>query len=157
MSWKRPTELEGVAFGIHPICLRFIAGVNMLGGRKGWRMSENADISEAERIRLCPYTDLSPYRCASGKPGWITAATEVPVHDHERSLVSELAGRALLVLLSSLIKYPAVITVALVYLERDRNRCTLTKRVHAHGCHRLTLEKGGLMSFHERYPGKSRE
>ncbi len=54
-----------------------------------------------------------------------------------------------MILRRSLIEYPAVTTVALVYLEGDRDRRIIMERVHTHGCDRLELEKEGLMSFHE--------
>jgi len=99
MSWKRPTKLKGIAFGIHPLCPWFITGVTVLGGRKGGRrVSENAYISEAERTRLGPHTELSPYRCAGGELGRVGAAAEVTVHDHEHVIVSKLAGRTPVIL-----------------------------------------------------------
>lgn len=61
-----------------------------------------------------------------------------------------------MILRRSLIEYPAVTTVALVYLEGDWDRRIAMERVHAHGRDRLALEKEGLMSFHEGDPGKRR-
>jgi hypothetical protein len=149
MSGKRSTELKSVAFGVYPFCLRLIADINLLGGRRGWGMSENADISEAERTLLGPDTDLSPHRCAGGELGRVGAAAKVTVHDHEHMVVSELAGRTPVILCSSLVKDPMLIMVALVYLERDRDGRFFVECVHAHGCDGLTLEEGGLKSFHE--------